>query len=282
MTYGTHVWVTGANGRIGRELVKLLNPTEYEILATDIDEVDIVDSKKVNLFVDMNRPNIIINCAGLTDVKYCENNIDEAFRVNAIGVKNLAIAANRINAKLIQLSTDDVFNGGSSIPYKEYDSTRPRTIYGKSKLLGEEYVKQFSTTYFILRSSWIYGDGNKYVERIINSAKKHKKIQVFKDQVGSPTSSIELAKFISSIMDSYDYGLYHATCIGECSRFEFAKKILEIAGIDAEIEEVENLKDFGTRPNYSALENFLLNITGIYKFPKWDKALEDYMKDLKV
>ena len=143
MTYGTQVWITGANGRIGRELVKLLNPTDYEILATDIDEVDIVDSKKVNLYVDMNRPDIIINCAGLTDVQQCENNIEEAFKVNAIGVKNLAIAANRINAKLIQLSTDDVFNGGSSTPYKEYDSTKPRTIYGKSKLLGEEYVKQF-------------------------------------------------------------------------------------------------------------------------------------------
>lgn len=282
MTYGTQVWITGANGRIGRELVKLLNPTEYEILSTDIDEVDIVDSKKVNLFVDMNRPNIIINCAGLTDVEYCENNIDEAFRVNAIGVKNLAIAASRTNAKLIQLSTDDIFSGDSNTPYKEYDKAEPKSIYGKSKLLGEDYVKQFSMTYFILRSSWLYGEGNKYVERIINSAKNNGVVQVFKNQYGSPTSSTELAKFILKIMDSYDYGIYHATCIGECSRADFAKKVLEIAGIDVKVEEVENLKDFGARPNYSPLENFLLNITDLYEFSKWEDALKDYMKDLKV
>ncbi|HHX68053.1 MAG: dTDP-4-dehydrorhamnose reductase [Miniphocaeibacter sp.] len=277
MAYGTQVWITGANGRIGRELTKLLNPMDYEIFATDIDEVDITDSKRVNIFVDINRPDIIINCAGLTDVEMCEENIEMAFRVNAIGAKNLAIAANRINAKIIQLSTDDVFSGDSKSPYREYDLTNPQTVYGKSKALGEEYIKQFSHTYFILRSSWLYGGGNKYVENIIEEAKKNGKVVVASNQIGSPTSSIELAKFILEIIDSYDYGLYHAACEGKCSRKEFAEKVLELTNIKADVEEVDNHTDFNRRPSYSVLDNFLLSITNIYKFPKWEEALKDYI-----
>lgn len=279
MAYGTQVWISGANGRVGSELVKLLNPTEYDILTTDIDEVDITNSKDVNVYVDMQRPDVIINCSGLTDVEYCEENPEEAFKVNAIGAKNLAIAATRIDAKLIQISTDDVFNGKSDKAYKEYDEVNPETIYGKSKLLGEEYIKHFSFTYFILRSSWLYG-GNQYVENIIEEAEQNGRVIVAKDQVGSPTSSRELAKFILALIDSYDYGIYHAACLGEADRAEFAREVLRLKNIDAKVEEVEDLKGFTKRPSYSALDNFILRITDLYKFPTWEEGLAEYIKEL--
>lgn len=279
MAYGTQVWIAGANGRVGRELVKLLNPTDYDILETDINEVDITNSKDVNIYVDIRRPDVIINCAGLTDVNYCEENPEEAFKVNAIGAKNLAIAATRINAKLIQLSTDDVFDGKNNKPYREYDKVNPETKYGKSKLLGEEYIKHFSNTYFILRSSWLYG-GNNYIENIISEAKTNGKVFVPINQVGSPTSSKELAEFILLLIDSYDYGIYHASSIGECSRGEFAREILKLKKIKAEVEEVDNLEGFEKRPNYSALDNFILKISDIYEFPTWQKALSDYINEM--
>lgn len=280
MSYETQIWIVGSNGRVGSELIKILNPEDYEILATDIDEVDITDSRRVNLFVDMHRPEIIINCAGITDLNYCEENLEEAFKVNAIGAKNLAIAANRINAKIIQLSTDDVFDGRGTRPYREYDEVSGVTVYGKSKVLGEGYIRQFSQNYFILRSSWLYGGGNKYVENIISEAKEKGIVEVAAKQIGSPTSSKELARFILSIIDSYDYGTYHVACLGECSRKEFAQEVLAISNIKAEVKEVENLYGYSSRPEYSALDNFLLRISNMYIFPKWETALKDYIEEV--
>ncbi|WP_100065578.1 dTDP-4-dehydrorhamnose reductase [Miniphocaeibacter massiliensis] len=281
MSYETQIWIAGSNGRIGSELIKILNPEDYEILATDIDEVDITDSKIVNLYVDMHRPEIIINCAGITDLDYCEENLEEAFRVNAIGAKNLAIAATRINAKIIQLSTDDVFSGEGNKPYREYDELGARTVYGKSKVLAEEYIREFSQNYFILRSSWLYGGGNKYVENIISQAKENGVVKVANKQIGSPTSSKELAKFILSIIDSYNYGTYHVACIGQCSRKEFAQEILDILSIKAEVEEIEGLSGYSNRPEYSALDNFLLRISNMYIFPDWKTALKEYIKEVE-
>lgn len=281
MVFRRKIWISGSKGRIGSELVNLINPIDYEVLETDIDEVDITNSKDVNIYVDINRPNIIINSSGYTDALKCEENIEQAFNVNSIGAKNLAIAANRINAKIIHLSTDDIFSGGNT-PYREYDEAKPQTVFGKSKLLGEEYVKQFSNTYFILRSSWLYGRGNLMVEKIIKEAKENGKVKVAANQVASPTSSIELAKFIYTIIDSHEYGTYHTACQGECSRKEFAEKILELAKINAEVEEIVDLKGFQNRPEYSVLDNFILKISKLYEFPKWETALENYIKGVKI
>ena len=136
------IWITGAEGHIGTALLELLEGVEYQLLPTDIHEVDITKIDEVTQFVYVNRPDVIINCAGMTDVAECEKNIDEAYRVNAIGVRNVALAANDIDAKVIQISTDDVFDKESRIPYNEFDTVHPRTIYGKSKEAGEKILTQ--------------------------------------------------------------------------------------------------------------------------------------------
>ena len=151
------IWITGAEGHIGTALIDLLEGVEYQLLPTDINEVDITKIDEVTQFVHVNRPDVVINCAGLTDVQECENNVDEAYRVNAIGVRNVALAANEVNAKVIQISTDDVFDKESRIPYNEFDNVHPRTIYGKSKEAGEKILTQLLNRFVIIRSSWIYG-----------------------------------------------------------------------------------------------------------------------------
>lgn len=141
------IWITGAEGHIGTALIDLLEGVEYQLLPTDINEVDITKIDEVTQFVHVNRPDVVINCAGLTDVQECENNVDEAYRVNAIGVRNVALAANEVNAKVIQISTDDVFDKESRVPYNEFDNVHPRTIYGKSKEAGEKILTQLHQFY---------------------------------------------------------------------------------------------------------------------------------------
>ena len=166
------IWITGAEGHIGTALLELLEGVEYQLLPTDIHEVDITKIDEVTQFVYVNRPDVIINCAGMTDVAECEKNIDEAYRVNAIGVRNVALAANDIDAKVIQISTDDVFDKESRIPYNEFDTVHPRTIYGKSKEAGEKILTQLLNRFVIIRSSWIYGIGRDFVDEVLRNAAK--------------------------------------------------------------------------------------------------------------
>lgn len=282
MAFIKRVWISGSDGRLGRELARLLNPEDIEIIATDKEVVDITKSEEVAIFVDRNRPHIIINCSAITDPEYCENHPEEAFLVNGLGARNLAVSANRINAKLIHLSTDDVFNGEENILYKEYDRDKivPSTIYGKSKLFGEKSIEKFSTTHFIIRSSWLYGRGNKTVENYIEIAKKGEVIKVPKEQYAAPTSAYELAKFISFLMHTYEYGTYHAVCQGSCSRKEFAEEVLKIAGVKGIVVEDEGHENQEFRPNYTILDDFLLRISGIYKFPHWKDALRGYIENM--
>ena len=174
------IWITGAEGHIGTALLELLEGVEYQLLPTDIHEVDITKIDEVTQFVYVNRPDVIINCAGMTDVAECEKNIDEAYRVNAIGVRNVALAANDIDAKVIQISTDDVFDKESRIPYNEFDTVHPRTIYGKSKEAGEKILTQLLNRFVIIRSSWIYGIGRDFVDEVLRNAAKGGTMEVMR------------------------------------------------------------------------------------------------------
>lgn len=281
MIYSNKIWISGADGRLGSKLVEMLNPVDVEILATDKDTVDVSVSSEVINFADRNRPDYIINCSAITDAAYCEENIEEAFKVNGLGARNMAVAASRINATLIHLSSDDVFDGITEFPYKEYDHAFPKSAYGKSKLFGENQIANFSTRYFIIRSSWIYGAKYKRVEDIIEKAKEGKDVLVPKDQFAAPTSAEELAKFIIYIMETTDYGTYHAVCQGSCSRKEFAEKVLEIKGLEGNIVETDEILDASFRPDYSVLDDFILRITGDYELPHWEEALENYINKTK-
>ena len=273
------IWITGAEGHIGTALIDLLEGVEYQLLPTDINEVDITKIDEVTQFVHVNRPDVVINCAGLTDVQECENNVDEAYRVNAIGVRNVALAANEVNAKVIQISTDDVFDKESRIPYNEFDNVHPRTIYGKSKEAGEKILTQLLNRFVIIRSSWIYGIGRDFVDEVLRNVGQGKTVEVPNNQYAAPTSAKELAKVIRYFIDNEEYGLYHVVCPGSCSRYEFARTILEYSGKAGELDLYPVVIEDSARPTYSVLDNMMLRLTGIEEPKEWKTALKEYLDE---
>ena len=273
------IWITGAEGHIGTALLDLLEGVEYQLLPTDIEEVDITKIDEVTQFVHVNRPDVVINWAGLTDVQECENNVDEAYRVNAIGVRNVALAANEVNAKVIQISTDDVFDKESRVPYNEFDNVHPRTIYGKSKEAGEKILTQLLNRFVIIRSSWIYGIGRDFVDEVLRNVGQGKTMEVPNNQYAAPTSAKELAKVIRYFIDNEEYGLYHVVCPGSCSRYEFARTILEYSGKAGELDLYPVVIEDSARPTYSVLDNMMLRLTGIEEPKEWKTALKEYLDE---
>ena len=275
------VWIAGASGQIGRALNDVLDPMQIEALNTDLDELDITDTDEVINFGTVNRPDVIINCTGITDTDECEANPEHAYRVNALGARNLSIVARKCGSKIVQLSTDDVFDGKSDQPYNEFDQTRPQTAYGKSKLAGEQYVKEFTYKHFIIRSTWVYGLGNNFINDLLEKVNKGESLAIASDQFGSPTSAKELARFILHLIDTNEYGTYHATNKGVCSRYEFAHEILKLTGKEAQMKAVPtHLSDFSkVRPAYCVLDNFIMSMTPVYTFPSWKESLKEYFKE---
>ena len=232
------ILITGARGQLGLELTKQLSEeNKYELILTDRENLNIVDADNVNEVILSNKPDVVINCAAHTAVDLCETDIENAYKINAIGPRNLAIACEKIGAKFVQVSTDYVFDGNGSRPYREDDVTCPNSIYGTSKLMGENFTKEFCSKYFIVRTAWLYGEGNNFVRTMIKLSETNKELNVVNDQFGSPTSTVDLAKAIINLIHTEHYGTYHGTCEGQCSWYDFAKKIFEIKNID--IKELE-------------------------------------------
>lgn len=273
----TGVWITGADGHIGSALTQLLDCKKYKLYLTDQSDVDITDVREVNQFAHLNRPDVIINCAGFTDVEECEKNPDQAYRVNAIGVRNIALAANEINAKVIQMSTDDVFDMQASAPYNEFDPIHPTTVYGKSKAAGEQILTQLTNRFIIIRSSWIYGIGRDFVNTVLEAAKRGGRFEVPNNRYAAPTSANELAKVIAYFIDEDEAGLYHVVCPGGCSRYEFARAILEYAGMSDRLELYPVLDSNELRPAYTILDNMMLRLTGIEEPKEWRAALKEFI-----
>ena len=276
------VWIAGSNGQIGHALNEVLDPLEIEVLNTDKDELDITDTEEVLNFGIVNRPDVIINCTGVTDTKLCEEEPELAYRVNALGARNLSIVARKNGAKIVQLSTDDVFDGKSKKPYTEFDDTNPLTVYGSSKRAGENYVKEFTHKHFVIRSNWVYGKvGQNFVNQVLEAAEKGNALSVAADQFGSPTSAKDLARMILYLINTNEYGTYHVTCRGVCNRHEFAKEILRLSGKEIELKAVpiEQSDLSAVRPPYAVLDNFILRIIDMYDMPDWKESLEEYMNE---
>lgn len=273
------IWLNGYSGMIGNAINKAYNPYEYELLNTDLEELDITHLDNVLNYGEINRPDIIINCVGMTNVEECENNREDAYRVNAIGARNLSIVAAKISAKLIHISTDDVFSGDKQKPFDEFDTPNPTSIYGKSKLAGENYVKELTQKHFIIRSSWVYGTGENFLTQVIEQGKKNTSLKIGMDQISSPTSANELAKFILYIMKTNEYGTYHVTCDGTCTRQEFTQEIFDLLNIPCLIEGVKTKDaDLGSvHPSYNVLDNFILRILNDYHLPSWKDALKAFI-----
>lgn len=277
------VLITGTNGQLGLEVQNQLRMLKQEIkvIATEYTQLDITNFSQTQEMILLEEPNVVINCAAHTAVDKCEEDIENAYRINAIGPKNLAIACEKIGAKLVQVSTDYVFSGELPGARREDDITGPQSIYGTSKLLGEEYVKTFCKKHFIIRTAWLYGEGNNFVRTMLKLAESNKELNVVGDQFGSPTSTKDLAKAIIELMQTEYYGTYHGTCEGECSWYDFACKIFELKGIDIKVNKVtsEEFMRPAKRPKYSVLDNFMLKLYGLNSFRHWEESLRDYLKE---
>ena len=275
------IWVCGSRGQIGQAVNDVVDKLEFEMLDTDMDDLDVTDTDEVLRFGEMNRPDIIINCSGMTDIEACEENPSMAYKVNALGARNLAIVASKMQAKMVQLSTDDVFDGKSTAPYTEFDVTNPVTVYGKSKLAGENYVKEFTSKHFIVRSTWVYGKGSNFITNFLQRAKEGGEIAVASDQFGSPTSANELARFLLHLGHTSEYGTYHATNRGICSRYAFAEEILKMTGKQVTLQPVPTVMDelSKVRPAYAVLDNFIMSMVPVYDFPQWQDSLREYLTE---
>ena len=275
------VLITGANGQLGRELANQYKEKKgIDLILTDVSDLDIANINEVYSFVNENKPDVIINCAALTAVDKCETEIDMAYKINTIGPKNLATAANKIGAEIVQVSTDYAFAGNVNKSLTEFDTVDPQTIYGKTKLEGEILVKNLNPKHYIVRTAWLYGDGNNFVKTMINLSKTNKTLKVVNDQRGTPTSTVDLARVIIKLVEDKNYGLFHCTCKGECTWYEFTKEIFRIKGIDTEVLPctTDEFPRPAKRPEYSVLRNYMLELTTGDITRTWQEAISEYLK----
>lgn len=286
------ILVTGCNGQLGRAIRKEYENEQITFINTDVIEaegiiaLDITDIDQVMRLIKSEKPDVIINCAAHTNVDACEKQWDLAYKINAIGPRNLSIAASEVNAKMIHVSTDYVFEGNGQKPYTEFDMPNPVSAYGKTKLEGERFVQQFADRYFILRTAWLYGDGKNFVKTMLRLAETHDEVSVVCDQLGTPTSAVELAKMIHYLEETDNYGLFHATCEGDTNWAVFAEEIFKLAGKNVKVNHVTSEQyaqmnpASANRPAYSILDNYMLRLTSEYKMADWKDALQAYMKEL--
>lgn len=288
------ILVTGCNGQLGRAIQKEY-AGQVEFILTDVAEgenitsLDITDIDAVMTLALDKKPDVIINCAALTNVDGCEKMWDLAYKINAIGPRNLAIAATTVGAKLVHVSTDYVFAGTERAPRTEFDEPNPISAYGKTKLEGEHFVRQFAEKFFILRTAWLYGDGKNFVKTMVRASKTHDEVSVVCDQFGSPTSAVELAKMIHFLEASDNYGIFHATCEGETNWADFTETFYKKLGIQTKVNHITSEEyakmnpDAAKRPAYSNLDNYMLRLTtDQFAMAHWEDALDVYLQDFDV
>jgi dTDP-4-dehydrorhamnose reductase len=282
------VLVIGANGQLGTDLCLALR--NFEVVPLTHQDMEITDMGSVREACAKNMPDAIINTAAYVRVDDCETNQDKAFQVNAIGARNVAVVAQGLGAKLVYLSTDYVFGGETekrNSPYTEFDMPVPLSIYGKSKLAGEDFVHHLCSKHFIIRTSGLFGmagssgKGGNFVETILRLARERDELRVVNDQFFSPTYTKDLAQKIAQLIETQYYGIFHITNSGMCSWFEFAEEILRLAGSQTPVIPVtsDQYPQTARRPRYSGLDNFHLRLLCIDDMRPWQEALKDYMKE---
>lgn len=286
--------ITGANGQLGRELQKQLAAGHSELgplpaalqgaqaLPTDLDTLDITDRAAVLDFVTAARPDVILSCGAFTNVDGCETNAQAAFQANALGPRNLAMAAEAVGAKLVHVSTDYVFSGlpNGGVPLDEAAPSAPLSAYGRTKLLGEEYARGFCSRTFVVRTAWLYGyEGKNFVFTMMNAGAKTGRLTVVNDQLGNPTNAVDLAHHLLKLAATEEYGVYHCTGEGVCSWYEFASEIIRLSGIPATVQPCTSEEYAAAhpaaarRPAWSALENRMLACTVGDEMRPWREAL---------
>ena len=276
--------IVGCNGQLGSDMVTTFRAAGYSTTGVDFPEIDITNRDATCKLIKETRPDFIINCAAFAAVDDCETHQEKAFAVNADGPGNLAIGASQSNSQLVHISTDYVFDGTKKEPYIETDQTGPTSIYGKSKLKGEQLIEQNCSRFQIFRIAWLYGrNGHNFVKAIRNGALKKKAagepLIVVADQQGTPTSTIEVCKQILHCIDKDLYGTIHCTCEGLCTWYDFATEIVRGAGIDIQVLPCTTA-DYprpAPRPANSVLENSRLKSNGLQIMSDWKRAFNAFL-----
>lgn len=275
------ILITGANGQLGSELRKVLDPAfPAQVIYTDVAQLDLTDAKAVESFVLNNDITHIVNCAAYTAVDRAEEEKMLCASINTDAVKNLALAADKNGAKIIHISTDYVFDGTNHRPYKEADKVNPISQYGTSKRKGETALLALSPEAIIIRTAWLYSSmGNNFVRTMLRLAENNKEIRVISDQIGTPTYARDLAVAILSILQSHQWvpGVYHYTNEGAASWYDFAKAIFRIAGKSVKVVPIPT-EDYPTpaaRPSYSILDKSRIKATYGIEIPHWEESLAE-------
>ena len=280
--------VIGADGQLGTDICNTIAKTNHELIRLTIEHIDVSDMSSVSRVLEELTPQLIINTAAFHHVEKCEDETIKAFEVNALGPRNLAKACNHINAALMHISTDYVFDGQKRTPYIETDKPMPLNVYANTKLSGEYFVEATAKKYYILRVSGIYGKspcigkgGMNFVELMLKLSRERDEVRVVDDEILTPTSTIEIARQIVKMIDSNaKYGLYHATAEGSCSWYEFAGEIFNITKPKIKFNKAAP-GEFAVkvnRPSYSVLENKFLKDQGINMMRHWKEGLREYLE----
>ena len=279
------ILVTGVNGQLGYEIVKELNNKGYtDILAVDKDEMDITNKDMVNNVIKNYHPDVIFHCAAWTAVDKAEDEKEACYNVNVNGTKYISEAAKEIDAKLIYISTDYVFDGTKEGLYEIDDEVNPKSVYGETKYEGEELVRQNNLKHFIVRISWVFGiNGNNFIKTMLKLAETRNELTVVADQFGSPTYTVDLAKLLVEMSETEKYGTYHANNEGYCNWAEFAEYIFKVNNKEVNVKHItsEEYPQKAYRPRNSKLSKQSLDDNGFNRLPSWENAVERYSKELK-
>ncbi|MBY0076509.1 dTDP-4-dehydrorhamnose reductase [Priestia aryabhattai] len=276
------VLITGANGQLGKELVELFTVKGFEVYGFGRDKMDITNQAQVQEVISTLKPNIILHSAAHTQVDLAESEPDQAFLINAYGTRNVAVAAEAVGAKLVYVSTDYVFDGTTDEPYNEFSPTSPLGVYGKSKLAGEQFVRDLHSNFFIVRTSWVYGThGANFVKTMLKLGQERKELSVVADQIGCPTYTLDLAHAILELVDTQKYGVYHISNSGSCSWYEFAKEIFKVSDMEVQVNPCTTA-DFprpAARPANSVFEHMSIKLNKFTPIRHWREALSSFLKN---
>ena len=264
------VWITGAAGRMGQAIEHALDHSLYKVVTTDA-EIDVTDLHEIMNYAESYRPDFVINCAALASRTEADEDPDKAYKVNALGARNLAIASNGVGATLVHLSTDDLFPENTDHAFNEFDVTNPPHVYGKSKQAGERFVRELCQRHIIVRSSWVYtAQPNDLLGRALKASAQGKTVPVPANQFACPTSADTFARFVLAVMESDEFGTFHAACTGVTSRFEFFERAFTLAG-----QPTGNLRGTANpRQGYRIeLDDMMARLTGVFAMPTWEDDL---------
>ncbi len=277
------ILVTGVNGQLGYDVIKRFKNNNIEYKGCDIDSFDLTSKEQTIKAITEYRPDAVIHCAAYTAVDNAEDNKEVCYNVNVSGTRHVAEACKEIDAKMIYISTDYVFDGTGTEPYKVTDKKNPVNYYGETKSISEDIVAELLSKYFIIRTSWVFGvNGNNFVKTILRLGKERKQINVVNDQYGSPTYTYDLAMLIADMVHTNKYGIYHASNEGYCSWFEFAREITTVAKLDCNISPIST-SEYPTkakRPFNSRLDKTTLDENGFNRLPLWKESLLGYCQHI--